>query len=119
MTARSWPGCASAERRWLRVECLDERGDPLTINARAVVVAANGIENPAILLRSGLDGPDVGRWLFDHAHRLFEIELDRNVGAGRGIVALDRDLVCICGWRIPSPAGEHDRVPAQSRSLDR
>ena len=66
------------------VECLDERGEPLTIRARRVVVAANGIENPAILLRSGLGGPDVGRWLFDHAHRLFEIELDRKVGAGRG-----------------------------------
>jgi glucose dehydrogenase len=66
------------------VECLDERGDPVSIRGRTVVLAANGMENPAILLRSGLDGPDVGRYLFDHAHRLVEFDLDRSVGAGRG-----------------------------------
>ena len=66
------------------VDALDERGDPVTIRGRTVVLAANGIENPAILLRSGLDDLDVGRYLFDHAHRLVEFELDRSVGAGRG-----------------------------------
>jgi glucose dehydrogenase len=66
------------------VEAMDERGDPIAIRARTVVLAANGIENPAILLRSGLDEPDLGRHLFDHQHRLVEIELDRPAGAGRG-----------------------------------
>jgi choline dehydrogenase-like flavoprotein len=66
------------------VEALDERGDPVSIRGRTVILAANGIENPAILLRSGLGGPDVGRYLFDHAHHLAEFELDRSVGAGRG-----------------------------------
>jgi choline dehydrogenase-like flavoprotein len=66
------------------VEALDERGDPVSIRGRTIILAANGIENPAILLRSGLDEPDVGRYLFDPAHHLLEFELDRSVGAGRG-----------------------------------
>ena len=67
-----------------RVEALDERGDPVTIRGRTVVLATNGMENPAILLRSGLDEPDLGRYLFDHEHRLVEIELGGPAGAGRG-----------------------------------
>jgi choline dehydrogenase-like flavoprotein len=64
--------------------CVDERGRRSRIEAETVVLAAGGFENPAILLRSGLDGPDVGRWLFDHSHRLVHVELDRPFGAGRG-----------------------------------
>jgi glucose dehydrogenase len=66
------------------VEALDERGDAVSIRAGTVVLAANGIENPAILLRSGLDEADLGRYLFDHTHRLVEVEIDRSSGAGRG-----------------------------------
>jgi glucose dehydrogenase len=66
------------------VEALDERGDPIAIRARTVVLAANGIENPAILLRSGLDEADLGHYLFDHQHQLFQVELTRPSGAGRG-----------------------------------
>ena len=36
------------------------------IRARAVVVAAGAIETPALLLRSGLRNPNVGRWLRLH-----------------------------------------------------
>jgi glucose dehydrogenase len=66
------------------VEAFDERGEPIAVRARTVVLAANGIENPAILLRSGLDEADLGRHLFDHTHRLVEVEIDRSSGAGRG-----------------------------------
>ena len=66
------------------LETLDREGERRAVAARVVVLAANGIENPAILLRSGLDGPDVGRWLFDHGHRLLEIAVDRTVPHGRG-----------------------------------
>jgi choline dehydrogenase-like flavoprotein len=66
------------------LECFDSDGEPLTIEAKTVVLAANGLENPGILLRSGLEGEDVGRYLFDHSHRLVEIELSRRYGAGEG-----------------------------------
>ena len=66
------------------LETVDGDGERRTVPVRTVVLAANGLENPAILLRSGLDGPDVGRWLFDHGHRVLEIEVDRAVPHGRG-----------------------------------
>jgi choline dehydrogenase-like flavoprotein len=66
------------------LETLDRDGERSVVPASVVVLAANGIENPAILLRSGLDGPDVGRWLFDHGHRVVEIAVDRPVPHGRG-----------------------------------
>jgi glucose dehydrogenase len=66
------------------LECFDSDGEPLTIEAKTVVLAANGIENAGLLLRSGLDGEDVGRYLFDHSYRLVEIELGQPFGAGEG-----------------------------------
>ena len=66
------------------LETIDREGERGTVAAAMVVLAANGIENPAILLRSGLDGPDVGRWLFDHGHRVLELAVDRPVPHGRG-----------------------------------
>ena len=63
---------------------LDNEGNSSELEADTVVLAANGLENPGILLRSGLDGPDVGRWLFDHGHRLLEIVVDRPLPNGRG-----------------------------------
>lgn len=41
-------------------------GVPLTVNARAVVVAAGALNTPAVLLRSGLGGPATGRYLRLH-----------------------------------------------------
>lgn len=89
------PGLAIRERtivarlrlkagRVAALECFDSDGEPVTIQAKTVVLAANGIENPGILLRSGLEGEDVGRFLFDHSHRLVELELKRPYGAGEG-----------------------------------
>lgn len=66
------------------LETIDREGERGTVAAGMVVLAANGIENPAILLRSGVDGPDVGRWLFDHGHRVLEFAVDRPVPHGRG-----------------------------------
>jgi glucose dehydrogenase len=68
-------------RAW-QLECVDGRGDGVSIRARTVVVAANGFENAAILLRSRLGGDDVGRWLFDHEYAVFEIEVSRPYPAG-------------------------------------
>jgi choline dehydrogenase-like flavoprotein len=39
---------------------------PLTVRATTVVVAAGALETPAVLLRSGLGGPAVGRYLRLH-----------------------------------------------------
>jgi glucose dehydrogenase len=66
------------------LETVDGEGERRSLRAETVVLAANGLENPGILLRSGLDGPDVGRWLFDHSHRLLDFRLDRPVPHGRG-----------------------------------
>jgi choline dehydrogenase-like flavoprotein len=39
---------------------------PVQVRSRAVVVAAGAIETPALLLRSGLRNPNIGRWLRLH-----------------------------------------------------
>jgi len=39
---------------------------PVQVRSRAVVAAAGAIETPALLLRSGLRNPNVGRWLRLH-----------------------------------------------------
>jgi choline dehydrogenase-like flavoprotein len=48
------------------VEAVARRGDRLTVRARAVVVAAGALQTPALLLRSGLRNPNVGRHLRLH-----------------------------------------------------
>lgn len=74
----------TADGRVRGVETTDAGARRELLHAGTVVLAANGLENPGILLRSGLDGPDVGAGLFDHGHRLLHIELDRPVPNGRG-----------------------------------
>jgi choline dehydrogenase-like flavoprotein len=66
------------------VECVDAGGEWTLRRPRTVVLAAGGIENAAILLRSGAGDRDAGRWLFDHGHRLVHVELDRPAPIGRG-----------------------------------
>lgn len=73
-----------AGRRITGVRCLRAGGERLTLRAPTVVLAAGGFENPGILLRSGLDRPDTGRYLFDHAHRTLQVRVRRDVGPGRG-----------------------------------
>jgi choline dehydrogenase-like flavoprotein len=67
-----------------RLETVDSRGERGLVRAATVVLAAGGLENPGLLLRSGLDGGDVGRFLYDHGHRMVHLALDRPVPNGRG-----------------------------------
>jgi choline dehydrogenase-like flavoprotein len=64
-------------QRVVGVECIGADGSVSEISAKRVVVAANGIENAAVLLRSGLADKALGRWLGDHIHIVVEIEIDR------------------------------------------
>jgi choline dehydrogenase-like flavoprotein len=73
-----------ARRRVLRLRCVRGSGERLAVRAGTVILAAGGFENPALLLRSGLERPDVGRFLFDHAHRTLYVRIGGEAGAGRG-----------------------------------
>lgn len=66
------------------IEAIGPRRQPLLVRAERFVLAANGIENPAILLRSGLDGPAVGRYLFDHGHTTMTVRLGVPLEPGYG-----------------------------------
>ncbi len=59
-------------------------GEPVRVRARTFALAASGLENPSILLRSGLERPATGRYLFDHEHRTLYVRLRRDIGAGEG-----------------------------------
>jgi glucose dehydrogenase len=61
------------------LELVAADGGRSVISANRVVLAAHGIENAAILLRSGLDGGSVGRWLGDHTHVVLDLELGEPV----------------------------------------
>jgi choline dehydrogenase-like flavoprotein len=61
------------------VECIGADGSRAEIAAQRVIAAAHGIENAALLLRSDLDGPAVGRWLGAHTHVVLDVELNRAV----------------------------------------
>lgn len=66
------------------LETLDARRERGVVRAGTVVLAAGGFENPGLLLRSGLGGGDVGRFLYDHGHRMLHVQLDRAAPNGRG-----------------------------------
>ena len=77
-TMRTWLADAAAAGARIVVgakarRVLVERGTaagvdagPVQVRSRAVVVAGGAIETPALLLRSGLRNPNVGRWLRLH-----------------------------------------------------
>jgi choline dehydrogenase-like flavoprotein len=71
-------------RRALGIEALDRGKEQVLARAGTYVLAASGFENPALLLRSGLDRPATGRYLYDHAHRTLSVRVRRRVGAGEG-----------------------------------
>jgi long-chain-alcohol oxidase len=56
----------TAHGRATGVEARTRQGDSVTVRARAVVVAGGAIQTPALLLRSGLQNPNVGRHLRLH-----------------------------------------------------
>lgn len=66
------------------VETIDPGGGRTLVRGKRYVLAANGLENPGLLLRSGLDGPAVGRYLFDHGHTTVTVTLRREVEPGVG-----------------------------------
>ena len=66
------------------VECIDARRERSVRRASTVVLAAGGIENAALLLRSSLEDRHTGRWLYDHGHRLVHVRIDRSALSGRG-----------------------------------
>ncbi|HEX8690708.1 MAG TPA: GMC oxidoreductase, partial [Solirubrobacterales bacterium] len=77
------------------IECVGADGERSELRAGRVVLAAHGIENAALLLRSGLEGEAVGRWLGDHVHVQLEIELERPVEHWR---ASSRDSGISYAW---------------------
>lgn len=73
-----------AGRQVEAIEAIGAFGERLRLRASRYVLAANGFENPAILLRSGLDRPALGRYLFDHAHTTVTVSLRRDLQPGHG-----------------------------------
>ncbi|HXS47886.1 MAG TPA: GMC family oxidoreductase [Solirubrobacterales bacterium] len=66
------------------IDAIDAHGGRVRVRAKRYVLAASGFENPAILLRSGLERPALGRYLFDHAHTTLTVRLRRNLRPGHG-----------------------------------
>jgi choline dehydrogenase-like flavoprotein len=71
-------------RRIEAIEAIDAGGERVRMRAERYVLAANGFENPGILLRSNLVRPDLGRYLSDHGHTTVLVTLDRDVHPGYG-----------------------------------
>ncbi len=63
-------GSAATGVRWM------EEGRERRASGALVALGANAIFNPQILLRSGLDGPEVGRGLVEQASVRVEVDLD-------------------------------------------
>jgi glucose dehydrogenase len=66
------------------IETIGANGERALVRAARFVLAANGFENPAILLRSRLERPAVGRFLFDHAHTTLKVVLRSDTHPGHG-----------------------------------
>jgi choline dehydrogenase-like flavoprotein len=66
------------------VEAIDSRGERTRVTAKGYVVAAGGLENPALLLRSGLGRDATGRYLFDHGHTTLLVRIGRSAKPGHG-----------------------------------
>jgi len=66
------------------IETIGRDGATAEVRAKRFVLAASGFENPAILLRSDLQRPAVGRYLFDHGHTTLTVRLRRDLQPGRG-----------------------------------
>jgi choline dehydrogenase-like flavoprotein len=82
VTARLRPSADG--KRIEAIEAIGPDGELVQVRAETYVLAAGGFENPGILLRSGLDRPDVGRYLFDHGHTTLTVTLKREIEPGHG-----------------------------------
>ena len=87
------------------------RGTPFTVEASEYVLAAGGIENPRLLMISGLGGPAVGRYFMEHP-RLLE-----RYAVQPGDTALGR-LVGRPGHRHPLRLALSDEAQRQDRLLN-
>lgn len=74
----------AVNHRVVGLQTIDARGERAVVRAGTVVLAAGGLENPGLLLRSNLGGGDVGRFLYDHGHRMVHLQLDQPAPNGRG-----------------------------------
>jgi choline dehydrogenase-like flavoprotein len=81
--------------RVTEIECIAADGSRSSIRPQRVVASAHGIENAALLLRSGLGEPPVGHWLGDHTHVVLEIELTDPM---QGWSASSRDTGISYAW---------------------
>jgi len=61
------------------IDLVGADGGHEALSANRVVLAAHGIENAAILLRSGFGGDSLGRWLGDHTHVVIDLEVEAPV----------------------------------------
>ena len=75
---------ASGGRTIEAIEAIGAAGERSQVQAERFVLAASGFENPAILLRSGLERPALGRYLFDHGHTTLTVKLRRSLQPGHG-----------------------------------
>ncbi len=66
------------------VEAIEPGGGRALLRGKRYLLAANGIENPGLLLRSGLDGPAVGKYLFDHGHTTVTVTVRKELEPGVG-----------------------------------
>jgi long-chain-alcohol oxidase len=112
------------------VEAVTADGHKLTVRARAVAAAAGAINTPALLIRSGLDNPNVGKNLMLHPVLLVWAQFEEEVlpwtgvfgstfcdefldmGEGYGVKymhasAHPSDLAVFAPWRS---AGEHSEL---------
>jgi choline dehydrogenase-like flavoprotein len=77
------------------VELVGADGAHSVLTANGYVLATHGIENAALLLRSGLQGEEVGRWLGDHTHIMLDVEIDQALDHSR---ANSRDSGVSYAW---------------------
>jgi choline dehydrogenase-like flavoprotein len=75
---------STSGRRAESVECLDSRKRAVQVRAPLVVLAGGGFENPGLLMRSGLERADTGRFLYDHQHWTMLFRVRRGVRMGEG-----------------------------------
>jgi choline dehydrogenase-like flavoprotein len=75
---------SAAGGRAKALDCIGPRGERFHVRAPRFVLAGGGFENPGLLLRSGIDRPDTGRYLYDHQHWTMLFRVRRPLEPGQG-----------------------------------
>ena len=71
-------------RRATRLECVEADGSPIEFHADGFIVAANAIESPGLLLRSGIETPATGRYFSSREALGITVETEEPLGVGHG-----------------------------------